>query len=163
MTMGGKTFDFWSGAAIVSPPAIEARDSITALWMTMLPAVRAVISRPSRIDTPDEMSVPRVRVKRDTADFRSRSPSTGRLSISLSIWSFPGVVLEYRFTATKPKIRTAMIVNQKFLRTLLAPMTMGVGRGSARLTDANMLWNVGITKISSTAIAMPATEKITAG
>jgi len=44
-----------SGAAIVSPPAIEARDSMTALWITMLPAVRAVISSPSRIDTPDEM------------------------------------------------------------------------------------------------------------
>src|SRR5437588_7433235 len=55
ITMGGNTFDLASGAAIVSPPAIEARDSITALWMTMLPAVRAVISRPSRIDTPDEI------------------------------------------------------------------------------------------------------------
>src|SRR6266550_3653810 len=29
--------------------------------------------------------------------------------------------------------------------------------------DANMLWNVGITKMSSTDTAMPATEKITAG
>src|SRR3989454_12666135 len=87
--MGGKTFDFCSGAAIVSPPAIDARDSITALWITMLPAVRAVISRPSRIDTPEEISVPSVRVKRETADLRSRSPSTGMLSISLAICSLP--------------------------------------------------------------------------
>ncbi len=28
--MGGKTFDFWSGAAMVSPPAIEERDSMMA-------------------------------------------------------------------------------------------------------------------------------------
>ena len=91
--MGGNTFDFASGEAIVSPPAIDARDSMTALWITMLPAVRAVISNPSRIDTPDEMSVPSVRVKRETADLRSRSPNTGILSSSLSIWSLPGVVL----------------------------------------------------------------------
>ena len=44
ITIGGNTLDFCSGAAIVSPPAIEARDSITALWITWLPAVRAVIS-----------------------------------------------------------------------------------------------------------------------
>src|SRR5438552_13849099 len=53
ITIGGNTLDLASGAEIVSPPAIEARDSITALWITMLPAVRAVISRPSRMDTPD--------------------------------------------------------------------------------------------------------------
>ena len=56
-----------------------------------------------------------------------------------------------------------MIAHQKFLRMLLAPMTIRVGSGRARLTDANMLWNVGITKMSSTEMAMPATEKITAG
>ena len=58
---------------------------MTASWMTVLPAVLAVISRPSRIDTPEEISVPSVRVKRDTADFRSMSPSTGALSIRPSI------------------------------------------------------------------------------
>ena len=58
---------------------------MTASWMTMLPAVFAVISSPSRIDTPDEIRVPSVRVKRDTADFRRRSPSTGELSSMASI------------------------------------------------------------------------------
>src|SRR5204862_113180 len=87
ITIGGNTFDLASGAAMVSPPAIDARDCITALWMTMLPAVRAVISRPSRIDTPEEIRVPSVRVKRDTADLRSTSPSTGVLSSSVSICS----------------------------------------------------------------------------
>ena len=39
--------------------------------------------------TPDEISVPSVRVKRDTADLRSTSPSTGILSSSLSMVSLP--------------------------------------------------------------------------
>ena len=93
MTIGGNTLDRCSGAAMVSPPAIDWRDSMTALWITMLPAVRAVISRPSRIDTPEEISVPRVRVNRDTADFRSTSPSTGNRSMIESICSRPRVVL----------------------------------------------------------------------
>src|SRR5256885_13278241 len=95
ITRGGNTFDLASGAAMVSPPAIEARDSMTALWITMLPAERAVISRPSRIDTPEEISVPSVRVKRETADFPTRLPRTGILSHSLFICSLPGDVLEY--------------------------------------------------------------------
>ena len=136
---------------------------MTALWITMLPAVRAVISRPSRIETPDEISVPSVRVKRETADLRSRSPSTGSFSNSLSMLSFPDGVLLYRLMANTPKTERPMIAHQKFLRTLLAPITIRVGSGRSRLTDANMLWNVGITKINSTATAMPATEKITAG
>ena len=40
--------------------------------MTRLPDVLAVISRPSKIETPDEISVPSVRVKRDTANLAIR-------------------------------------------------------------------------------------------
>src|SRR6266852_5791577 len=43
---------------------------------------------------------------------------------------------------------------------LLAPMTIRVGSGSCRFTDANMFWNVGITKMSSTVIAMAATDVV---
>ena len=50
--------------------------------MILLPAVRAVISRPERIGTPEAISVPSVRVKRATAPLRSTSPSTGIFSIS---------------------------------------------------------------------------------
>ena len=92
MTIGGNTFDFSSGAAMVSPPAMICRDSMTALCTTWLPAVLAVISRPSRMLTPELTSVPSVRVKRDTADFRITSPSTGALSISASIWRRPAAV-----------------------------------------------------------------------
>jgi len=90
--MGGNTLDRSSGAAMVSPPAIEARDSMTASCTTRLPAVLAVISRPSRMLTPDEISVPSVRVKRDTADLRTTSPSTGAFSIRLSMVFWPAVV-----------------------------------------------------------------------
>src|SRR5437879_13895984 len=112
ITIGGNTFDLASGAEIVSPPAIEARDSITALWITMLPAVRAVISRPSRIDTPDEIRVPSVRVKRDTAAFRSTSPRTGDLSSRVSIWSFPPGVLYQRLTRNTEPPATPMSAHQ---------------------------------------------------
>jgi hypothetical protein len=40
---------------------------MTVRSTTRLPAERAVMSRPSRIGTPEEMSVPSVRVKRATA------------------------------------------------------------------------------------------------
>jgi hypothetical protein len=92
ITIGGNTADFSSGAAMVSPPAMDWRDCITALWMTWLPAVLAVISSPSRIETPELTRVPRVRVKRETADFRSTSPSTGARSSAPSIWSRPVAV-----------------------------------------------------------------------
>src|SRR5437763_16633246 len=106
ITIGGNTLDLASGAAIVSPPAIEARDSITALWITMLPAVRAVISRPSRIDTPDEISVPSVRGKREPADLRSRAPSTGMHSINSSLRGVADGVLLYAVMGTRLKSPT---------------------------------------------------------
>ena len=77
---------------MVSPPAIDVRDSMMASEITRLPAVFAVISSPSRIETPDPIRVPNVRVNRETADLRSTSPSTGILSISLSIASLPLLV-----------------------------------------------------------------------
>ena len=52
----------------------------------------AVISNPSRIDTPEEISVPSVLVKRATADFLCMSPRIGRVSMSLSIKSCPPFV-----------------------------------------------------------------------
>jgi hypothetical protein len=91
-TMGGKTPEALSGSEMVAPPAIEERDFITASCTTRLPAVRAVISSPSRIDTPEEISVPSVRVKRDTADLRISGPSTGARSSIRSITSCPPVV-----------------------------------------------------------------------
>src|SRR5260370_32581735 len=131
ITIGGNTFDLASGAAIVSPPAIEARDSMTALWITMFPAVRAVISRPSRIDTPDEIRVPSVRVKRDTAALRSTSPRMGVLRSSESICSRPGAVLYQHHTALTRARASAPPTPQQHLHLQLAPLPLLAKTGSS--------------------------------
>ena len=48
--------------------------------MIALPAVFAVISRPSRMGTPEVISVESVRQNRATAILRMMSPSTGSFS-----------------------------------------------------------------------------------
>jgi hypothetical protein len=105
ITIGGNTWLFASGAAIVSPPAMLARDCRIASWITRFPAVRAVISSPSRMLTPEPISVPSVRVKRDTAALRSTSPSTGIFSSSRSITSLPPAWRSSSARATPPPPR----------------------------------------------------------
>ena len=58
---------------------------------------------------------------------------------------------------------TAMNAHQYPIRSCDMPMTTRVGSGSSMFTEANMLWKVGMTKMSSTAMAMMATLKMTAG
>src|SRR5207245_4165933 len=50
----------------------------------------------SRMGTPEEMSVPRVRVNRATATFRIRTPNTGSLSRSASIIIWPDPVAAHQ-------------------------------------------------------------------
>ena len=57
--------------------------------MMALPAVLAVISRPSRIGTPELISVASVRQKRATAILRMMLPSTGIFSSDLSMHAPP--------------------------------------------------------------------------
>jgi hypothetical protein len=64
-----------------------------AFWMIMLPEVRAVISIPSRMGTPELVRVPSVRQKRATAVFLRISPRTGIFRRKESIWRRPAVVL----------------------------------------------------------------------
>ena len=73
-TIGGKTSDALSGSAIVLPSSTLLRVAMIASSTIALPEVRAVISRPSRIGTPEETSVPSVRQKRATAIFFSTMP-----------------------------------------------------------------------------------------
>ncbi len=68
--------------------------------MTAFPAVRAVMSRPSRMGTPLEISVPSVRVKRATAIFRSRSPISGNFSSVRSMAMRPTGVPYQTFSPT---------------------------------------------------------------
>ena len=53
--------------------------------MMALPAVRAVMSRPSRIGTPEDSSVDSVRQKRATATLRRMLPRIGVFSRIASI------------------------------------------------------------------------------
>ncbi len=91
--MGGKTLEAFSGSAMVLPSAMLARVRITASSTTLFPAVRAVISRPSRMATPLEMRVPSVRVNLATATLRMSSPKTGAFKSSESITLRPLGVL----------------------------------------------------------------------
>ena len=69
------------------------RAFMIAYSTTLLPAVRAVMSSASRIGTPEETSVPSVRVKRATADFRMSEPKTGTRRRARSIMTWPFSVL----------------------------------------------------------------------
>ena len=83
--MGGNTLVSLSGWAIVSPRSMLLRVDMIASSTMMLPAVLAVISRPSRIGTPELMSVASVRQNRATAILRRMPPSTGAFSNTASM------------------------------------------------------------------------------
>ena len=71
-------------AEIVSPRSMLLRVDMIASSTIALPDVFAVISSPSRIGTPELISVDSVRQNRATAIFRMIGPSTGALSTVLS-------------------------------------------------------------------------------
>jgi len=83
--MPGKTPAASSGSAIVRPSAIAARVFMSAASITRLPAVLAQISRASRMGTPLEIMVPRVRLNRETATFLSSDPKTGIFNATASL------------------------------------------------------------------------------
>ena len=95
VTIGGKIFGLSaSGDASVSPCRTLSDACMTTSSMRTLPAVEATISRAPRIGTPDEISVAKVRVKRETATFLNSGPKTGMKSLSQSNWRLPTVVCE---------------------------------------------------------------------
>ena len=69
---------------MVRPSSMALRTFIRASSSTALPEVLAVIDKPSKMGTPEVISVPRVRVKRPTAILRSSVPITGMWSNILS-------------------------------------------------------------------------------
>src|SRR5436190_2007857 len=79
--MPGNTPVSFSGAAMVSPRSMLLRVVRIASSMIALPEVLAVMSRPSRIGTPDAISVESVRQKRATAIFLRIGPRIGILSV----------------------------------------------------------------------------------
>ena len=81
---------------MLSPSAMERAEFSTALWITLFPAVFAVMLKASIMGTPDETRVPKVRVNLDMAVFLKRPPIIGNLSQTLSIRSFPLTVRPLR-------------------------------------------------------------------
>ena len=69
---------------MVRPSSMALRTFISASSSTALPEVFAVMVKPSRMGTPEVISVPKVRVKRPTAILRSSDPITGMWSSILS-------------------------------------------------------------------------------
>src|SRR5204863_206404 len=60
-------------------------------------------------------------------------------------------------------VEVGALAHQKWIRKFDIPITIRVGSGSSRLAEANMLWNVGMTKMSRIAMAIMATEMMTPG
>jgi hypothetical protein len=125
-----------SGSEIVRPLEMLARATMIACSITLLPAVRAVMRSASRIGTPEETSVPSVRVKRATAAFRMSGPKTGNaeeepVDDDLSLLGLVGVAQgeERDHRARAARYQTWSIVKCERL------ITNWVGRGQ-RLPEA---------------------------
>src|SRR5258708_7935728 len=144
-TMGGNTLVSLSGAAIVSPRSMLLRVDMIASSTMMLPAVLAVISSPSRIGTPDEISVESVRQNRATAFFLRMSPIMGALSANASTMCLPPLVAYHCLKAQTPAADTAARGMKYPTRFLLSQITNRVGAGSSAPRLANMSANVGMT------------------
>ena len=131
--------------------------------MTALPAVRAVMSRPSRIGTPEEINVPSVRVNRATAILRSSMPISGSFSKRASMTNAALSVSVPNFDADARR-RQAATTNQKpkMLPTkLLMPITMRVGSGRSTPKPTNKVAKIGTTFQSSRVMTPPATKSTT--
>ena len=88
-TIVGNTSVSASGSLMVLPSSTDLRVAMIASSMIALPAVRAVICRPSRIGTPDDVSVESVRQKRATAILRMSMPRIGIFNTVPSITRLP--------------------------------------------------------------------------
>jgi len=101
--MGGNTPDAFNGPVMVSPSAMARTDFWIACDTTRLPAVLAVISSASSIETPEASRVARVRVNRATDDLRTRLPMTGMRRRALSVIMPPcGVRFHHMKPPSKP-------------------------------------------------------------
>src|SRR5262249_39852379 len=154
--MGGKTLLSVRGSAIVRPLAMLARDDMIARSTTLLPAVRAVMTRASRIGTPEDTRVPRVRLKRATADFRISAPNTGTRRRKRSIQKWPSSVRYAYRMATAATIGTAIRYQTCSIVKLERLMTNCVGAGSRCPKLEKTSAKTGITQMSRTAVTRTA-------
>ena len=91
-TIGGNTPEEASGSVIDSPSFTASCTVWIALRTTRLPVVSRTITSAWRIGTPEESSVPSVRVNCEMAVRRTRVPITGMFILNLSSWYAPNGV-----------------------------------------------------------------------
>src|SRR5579864_568566 len=164
VTIPGKTADSFNGSVSDLPSSSDLRTWNSARSTTALPDVLAVISRPSRIGTPEEINVPSVRVNRATAILRIRMPRTGSLRIVASIAYRPPGVPYHTFSPKTPATMPTTISNPKILPTkLLNPMTIFVGNGRSTPNPANDVAKIGTTFQSSNVMTPAAIDKTPIG
>src|SRR6266516_1708669 len=128
VTMPGNTSASFKGSVSDLPSSSDFLTCCKAFSTTALPAVLAVMSRPSRMGTPLEISVPSVRVKRATPIFLIRMPTIGSFRTMVSSMNRPCRVPYQIF---KPKSAPTMATRKrrpKMLPTkLLMAMTIFAG------------------------------------
>ena len=164
VTIGGNTFALDSGSAMVCPSETPCLTPITAFSITLLPAVLAVMFRPSRMGTPLLMRVPSVRVNFATATFLKRTPTMGSNNIILSITFLPiSVRLNWVVNTTIPTTHASTMSPPVPPRKWLILIISCVGAGRSPPSCANILLKVGTTKTMIIIITRIATEMTTAG
>jgi ABC-type Fe3+/spermidine/putrescine transport system ATPase subunit len=117
-----------------------------------------------QIGTPEEISVPSVRVKRATAIFRSNMPTSGKRSSMRSIVIRPTGVPYQTFTPMHAPTNATKTKKPKILPTkLLSPITMRVGRGKSTPKPTNNVVKIGTTFHNSSVITAAATASTAVG
>src|SRR6266498_3363412 len=115
--------------------------------MVLLPADFATICRASRIGTPEESIVPRVRVKRATATLRTSEPKSGTLSVNASHRTRLLGFETKSLNATTNAIGMPMKRYQFSVSPCERLMKNWVGADIAPPKSLNIFSNVGVTKM----------------
>ena len=161
VTMPGNTSASFKGSVSDLPSSSDFLTCCKAFSTTALPAVLAVMSRPSRMGTPLEISVPSVRVKRATAIFLIRMPTIGSFRTMVSSMNRPCRVPYHTF---KPKSAPTMATRRRRPKMLpmklLMAMTIFVGSGRSTPRPANKVAKIGTT-FQSNRVMTPAATDIT--
>src|SRR5947209_9492852 len=113
----------------------------------MFMAVSRTIESASRIGTPEEMSVPRVRMVRATMLFSMSEPMTGMYSFSLSRMYAPVLFRRMSLNVSQIETGTSGITYQYFTNHREVAISMSVIHGSFILKSSKIFSNFGMMKI----------------
>ena len=145
------------------PSEILARVYMMALSTVLLPAARPTIWSASRMGTPEESMVPRVRVKRATATLRASGPKSGSLRTVASQTIWPFFVRMAVLKAKKMPVGMPAKRYQLSMRPCERSTRNWVGAGSVPPKSLNIFSKVGVTKPSSAPTTPTATTSTMVG